>query len=148
MLSKRPVLRFTAALFFLLKLFSSHIYCIPKYNKIIFKGGELVDNAARSSLDDAQRALLLLMSFVCRKFLLHQIESSLYSPYYAEACNELRGPSPSLLPGQLRSEETWQRWRVVGNTESDLTARVIEPQISCTNSVRLTTEPTSRLWTG
>ena len=27
MLSKRPVLRFTAALFFLLKLFSSHIYC-------------------------------------------------------------------------------------------------------------------------
>ena len=30
MLSKRPVLRFTAALFFLLKL-SSHIFCIPKY---------------------------------------------------------------------------------------------------------------------
>ena len=30
MLSKRSVLRFTAALFFLLKLFSSHIYCIPK----------------------------------------------------------------------------------------------------------------------
>ena len=30
MLSKRPVLRITAALFFLLKLFSSHIYCIPK----------------------------------------------------------------------------------------------------------------------
>ena len=29
MLSKRPVLRFTAALFFLLKLFSSHIYCVP-----------------------------------------------------------------------------------------------------------------------
>ena len=29
MLSKRPVLRFTAALFFLLKLFSSHIYCNP-----------------------------------------------------------------------------------------------------------------------
>ena len=28
MLSKRPVLRNTAVLFFLLKLFSSHIYCI------------------------------------------------------------------------------------------------------------------------
>ena len=28
MLSKRPVLRFTAALFFLLQLFLSHIYCI------------------------------------------------------------------------------------------------------------------------
>ena len=35
MLSKRPVLRFTAALFFLLKLFSSHIYCIPKYIFIV-----------------------------------------------------------------------------------------------------------------
>ena len=31
MLSKRPVLRFTAALFFLLKLFSSHIYCIDVF---------------------------------------------------------------------------------------------------------------------
>ena len=30
MLSKRPVLRFTAALFYLLKLLSSHIYCILK----------------------------------------------------------------------------------------------------------------------
>ena len=26
----------------------------------------------------------------------NQIKSSLYSPYYAEACNELRGPSPRL----------------------------------------------------
>ena len=31
MLSKRSVLRFTAALFFLLKLFSSHIYCILEW---------------------------------------------------------------------------------------------------------------------
>ena len=31
MLSKRPVLRFTVALFFLLKLSSSHIYCISSY---------------------------------------------------------------------------------------------------------------------
>ena len=30
-LSKRPVLRFTVALLFLLKLFSSHIHCIPIY---------------------------------------------------------------------------------------------------------------------
>ena len=26
----------------------------------------------------------------------NKIKSSLYSPYYAEACNELRGPSPRL----------------------------------------------------
>ena len=38
MLSKRPVLRFTAALFFLLKLFSSHVYCIPKSN-LVYTGG-------------------------------------------------------------------------------------------------------------
>ena len=34
-LSKRPVLRLTAALFFLLKLFSSHIYCIPNLNRFL-----------------------------------------------------------------------------------------------------------------
>ena len=38
----------------------------------LFRGWELVNNAARSSLYDAQNALLLLMSFVCRKLLLHQ----------------------------------------------------------------------------
>ena len=32
----KTVLRFTVALFFLLKLFSSHIYCIPKDNCVIF----------------------------------------------------------------------------------------------------------------
>ena len=36
MLSKRPVLRITVVLLFLLKLFSSHIYCIPKYISFIF----------------------------------------------------------------------------------------------------------------
>ena len=34
----KTVLRFTAALFFLLKLFSSHIYCIPNYVKELFTG--------------------------------------------------------------------------------------------------------------
>ena len=32
MLSKRPVLTIFAALFFLLKLFSSHVYCIGEMN--------------------------------------------------------------------------------------------------------------------
>ena len=31
MLSKRSVLRITVALFFLFELFSSQIYCIPRY---------------------------------------------------------------------------------------------------------------------
>ena len=31
MLSKRPVLRFTVVLLFFLKVFSSHVYCIPIY---------------------------------------------------------------------------------------------------------------------
>ena len=46
MLSKRPVLRFTAALFFLLKLFSSHIYCIcilfARFRGIRAKGVRLI----------------------------------------------------------------------------------------------------------
>ena len=44
MLSKRPVLRFTAALFFLLKLFSSHIYCIPKFNEFLHFYLTLIDS--------------------------------------------------------------------------------------------------------
>ena len=36
MLSKHPVLRFIAALFFILELFSSHIYCIPSKHKTSF----------------------------------------------------------------------------------------------------------------
>ena len=42
----------------------------------LFGAWKLVNNAARSSLYDAQHALLLLMSFVCRKILLHQFSNS------------------------------------------------------------------------
>ena len=42
----------------------------------LFRGWELVDNAARLSLYDVQHALLLLMSFICRKLLLHQFLNS------------------------------------------------------------------------
>ena len=42
----------------------------------LFRGWELVKNAARSLLYDAQHALLLLMAFVCRKLLLHQFSNS------------------------------------------------------------------------
>ena len=42
----------------------------------LFRGWELVNNAARLSLYDAQHVLLLLMSFVCRKLLLHQFSNS------------------------------------------------------------------------
>ena len=44
-----------------------------------------------------------------------------------------------LAPGQHSSEESSQRWRVVGDTV-DLTGPGIEPQTSCTDSVRLATE--------
>ena len=49
------------------------------------------------------------------------IKSSLYSRYYAEACNEWRVHLRGLVPGQHSSEETSQRWRVVSDTMSDLT---------------------------
>ena len=72
-----------------------------------------------------------------------KIKSSLYSPYYAEACNELRGPSPRLSAWatQLRRNVTTvaSRWRhCVG-----LTAPGIEPQTYRTDSVRLATDLTA-----
>ena len=50
---------------------------------------------------------------------------SLYSLYYAEACNEFAGPiSVSLRPGNTTPfEEMSQRWRAVGNTVSNLTGQ-------------------------
>ena len=42
-LLKRPVLRFTAALFFLLKLLSSHIYCIRNKAVSTFEGHQHSD---------------------------------------------------------------------------------------------------------
>ena len=72
-----------------------------------------------------------------------KIKSSLYSPYYAEACNELRGPSPRLSAWatQLRRNVATvaSRWRHC----VDLTGPNIEPQISRTDSVRLATELTA-----
>ena len=69
-----------------------------------------------------------------------QIKSSLYSPYYAEACTEWRGPSPphSAWATQLRRNvaAVASRWRHY----ADLTGPGIEPQTSRTKSVRLAIE--------
>ena len=43
-----------------------------------------------------------------------------------------------LAPGKRSSEETSQRWRVVGDTVSDLIDPGIEPQTSRTDSINLT----------
>ena len=73
----------------------------------------------------------------------NQIKSSLYSPHYAEACNESRGPSPRLSAwaSQLRRNVATvaSRWRHC----VDLTGPGIEPQTSRTDSVRLATELTA-----
>ena len=71
---------------------------------------------------------------------------SLYSLYYAEACNELAGPiSASLRPGNTAPfEEMSQRWRAVGNTVSDLTGLRFEPQTSRSRDERVTARPTGR----
>ena len=72
-----------------------------------------------------------------------KIKSSLYSPCYAEACNELQGPSPRLSAWatQLRRNVATvaSRWRHC----ADLTGPGIEPQTSRTESVRLATELTA-----
>ena len=72
-----------------------------------------------------------------------KIKSSLYSPHYAEACNELRGPSPRLSAWatQLRRNVATvaSRWRHC----ADLTGPGIEPQTSRTESVRFATELTA-----
>ena len=50
-------------------------------------------------------------------------------------CHHIRAVTPkrmeagfSLAPEQHNSEETWQQWRAVGDSASDLTGSVIEPK--------------------
>ena len=72
-----------------------------------------------------------------------KIKSSLYSPYYAEACNKLRGPSPQLSAWATQLQRNVamvaSRWRHC----VDLTGPGVEPQISRTDSVRFATELTA-----
>ena len=77
-----------------------------------------------------------------------KIKSSLYSPNYAEACNEFAGPNlrglaPGLHTTQLRKNVATvaSRWRHC----VDLTGPGIEPQTSRTDSVRVATELTAGL---
>ena len=43
-----------------------------------------------------------LIACKCKIHPKHQIKSSLHSWYFAEVCNEWRGPQPSALPAQIR----------------------------------------------
>ena len=73
-----------------------------------------------------------------------QIKSSLYSLYYAEACNKFAGSIfASLRPSNAASlEEMSQRWRVVGNTVFDLTGTRFEPNTSRSRDESVTARPT------
>ena len=58
---------------------------------------------------------------------------SLYSMYYAEACNEFSGTTQRhrAQATQLRPfQEMLQWWRAIGNTVSDLISQRFEPKTS------------------
>ena len=88
------------------------------------------------------RTMLLFSSHMQSEYQI-KIKSSLYSPHYAEACNELRGPSPRLSAWatQLRRNVATvaSRWRHC----VDLTSPGIEPQTSRTDSECFATELTA-----
>ena len=90
--------------------------------------------------DCISRGFILLVNQSLQFIAQIKIKFSLYSPYYAEACNELHGPSPRLSAWatQLRRNVATvaSRWRHY----VDLTGPVIEPQTSRADSVRLATE--------
>ena len=69
---------------------------------------------------------------------------SIYSLYYAEACNKLAGPnSASLRPGTTTSfEKMLLRLRVVGNTVTDLIGPRFGPQTPRSRDGRITALPT------
>ena len=76
----------------------------------------------------------------------NQINLSLYSLYHAEACNELAAPiyASLRLRYAVSFEEMSQRWRVFGNSVSDLTSQRFEPQTSRSREERVTARLTGR----
>ena len=67
----------------------------------------------------------------------NQVNPSLYSRYYAEACNKWWGHLRLSAPGQHSSEESSQRWRAYDATVSNLTGPGIEPQSTATIAISL-----------
>ena len=71
-----------------------------------------------------------------------KIKTSLYSPYYAQACNEWRSPPTrrsawaTQAPNKRRIATVASRWRHC----DDLADPAIEPHTSCTDRVGLATE--------
>ena len=108
------------------------LFCEGKCHDLIFCEGGVVTQSLKTTA-----LMCTLMGDIAK------LKSSLYSPYYAEACNELRGPSPRLSAWatQLRRNVATvaNRWRHC----VDLTGPGIEPQTSRTDSVRLATELTA-----
>ena len=90
-----------------------------------------------------QKYIINLFKQAFSEIIKSKIKSSLYSPYYTAACNELRGPSPRLTTWatQLRRNVATvaSRWRHC----VDLTSPGIEPQTFRTASVHLATELTA-----
>ena len=78
--------------------------------------------------------LLHMMSWQLFSNLLYIINShiSLYSLYYAKACNEFAGHiSTSLHPGNTAPfTQVSQQWQTIGNPVFVLTSMIFEPQSS------------------
>ena len=75
-----------------------------------------------------------------------KIKSSLYSPYYAKACNEVRGPSPRLSAWATQIQKNIATVASDWRHCVDLTGPGIKPQTSRTDSKRLATELTTGLY--
>ena len=105
---------------------------------------EETKRALHERYTDTRHPFLYMVLRVLLLYPYTKIKSSLYSRYYAEACNERRGPSPllSAWATQLRRNFTTvaSRWRHC----ADLTGPRIEPKTSRTDGVRLTAELTGR----
>ena len=100
-------------------------------------------NCASVYVIEPQKHEMLDFTLVPKLLDFFQIFIIAYSPYYAEACNELRGPSPRLSAWatQLRRNVATvaSRWRHC----VDLTGPGVEPLTSRTDSVRFATELTA-----
>ena len=128
-------------------IFWKYFFCICNLRYLPYASGDLshmdFDCVLHFVLKDKLKCFSICNLYFDYQSSKNQIKSSLYSPHYAEACNELRGPSPRLSAWatQLRRNVATvaSRWGLC----VDLTGPGIEPQTSRTVSVRFATELTA-----
>ena len=123
--------------------------CIPSRIRLKFEFESAYNRLLTNLNSTFAKSVNLTLNLVFLKLMNFEFKSNLpsYSLNYAEACNELAGPTcASLSPGNSASfEEMLHLWQAFDNTVPNLTGLRFDPQTYRSGDERVTAGPTGLL---